>query len=144
MTTKEKFWKNITKREGCWEWPTHRNGYGSFRIGAKNYLAHRIAYELTYGKIPKGKLICHHCDNCRCVRPDHLFLGTQKDNIADAMSKGRMSNQYVGRTHCSQGHEYSVDGFYWRTPTSRACRICLNRRRQAWRLRERAKGNKPS
>ncbi len=88
------------KKTGCWEWTrakTH-DGYGhmTYRLGisskAGSVLAHRLAYEITKGPIPAGMYVCHHCDNPPCVRPDHLFLGTQRDNVYDSIAKRRRRN----------------------------------------------------
>ena len=86
------FWAKVNKTEGCWLWTSYRNehGYGllSFR-GVKNRRAHRIAWELTNGAIPHGLQVLHRCDVRTCVRPDHLFLGTNADNLLDCAKKGR-------------------------------------------------------
>ena len=89
-----RFWTFGRKGEGCWEWAATRDrrGYGRFNIGRTPRLAHRIAWELTNGPIPDGLHACHHCDNPPCVRPDHLFLGTDKDNMQDASRKGRLGH----------------------------------------------------
>lgn len=93
FTPQERFWQKVNKTENCWEWTAQIVfGYGKFRLEprpAPPRHAHRVSYEWAYGPIPKGLLVCHHCDNPRCVRPDHLFLGTHKDNTEDMMSKGR-------------------------------------------------------
>lgn len=76
----------------CWEWKARISnfGYGQFAIKAGNVKqAHRLSYEIYIGKIPKGKLVCHSCDNRKCVNPKHLWLGTQKDNVRDMWSKNR-------------------------------------------------------
>ena len=89
----EKFWSkvNIKGPNECWEWTTgcFSNGYGCFWNGS-SILAHRFAYEDRIGPIPKGKLVCHKCDNLKCCNPCHLFLGTHRDNSHDASRKGRL------------------------------------------------------
>lgn len=80
--------------DGCWIWCAGRNkkGYGIMRWRKKMTLAHRIAYELAFGEIPDGLLVLHNCpdgDNPSCVNPAHLWLGTNADNVADRVRKGR-------------------------------------------------------
>lgn len=95
MSEEDRFWFKVQKGEGCWEWLGSRStdGYGLLargKTGDGEQLASRRSWELTHGPIPEGLLVCHHCDNPPCVRPDHLYLGTQSDNMRDARSKGRM------------------------------------------------------
>lgn len=76
---------------GCHEWHSARNrkGYGYFTVGGKQRYAHRVAWEMVNGPIPDGMLCCHTCDNPSCVNPEHIFIGTHKDNTLDATIKGR-------------------------------------------------------
>lgn len=87
-----RLWSRINKQPGgCWEWTGKRQpqGYGQMQINGKTLYAHRLVFEDTFGSIEAGKLICHHCDNPPCCRPDHLFMGTHQDNTNDRMAKGR-------------------------------------------------------
>jgi hypothetical protein len=90
-----RFWKHIDKQtNGCWVWTgsIFKNGYGRMRFGKYTRVSHRVAYELTKGDIPEGMLVCHSCDIRRCCNPDHLFLGTDADNVHDCQSKGRRAD----------------------------------------------------
>ncbi len=95
-----RFWERVNKdgpvhpiHGQCWLW-TGRNcwGYGYIQINGINTRAHRFSYEFLVGAIPEGMLVCHHCDMTMCVRPEHLFLGTDATNSDDKVAKGRASH----------------------------------------------------
>lgn len=94
LSTEERFWSKVLKSEDCWNWTDCKTskGYGRFRVGGRVgriVRAHRFAYELENGPIERGKVCMHICDNPGCVRPSHLSIGDQKDNIADKVLKNR-------------------------------------------------------
>lgn len=100
----ERFWSKVERTEGCWIWrgSYFSNGYGAFWRSGQNRKANRVAWTLEKGEIPVGLYVCHRCDNPKCVRPDHLFLGTPTDNVRDMMAKGRnrppvLSDEIRGR-----------------------------------------------
>jgi hypothetical protein len=92
---RKRFWGKVEfiPFHGCWEWvgAHDTDGYGRIGLSKKTLYAHRISYELHRGDIPDGLLVCHRCDNRQCINPDHLFLGTNRDNIVDASKKGRLA-----------------------------------------------------
>jgi hypothetical protein len=93
MNGVERFWPKVRKADGdgCWEWHASvgRSGYGTFTCKGVTWGSHRFSWAAANGQIPPGMSVLHRCDNKLCVRPDHLFLGTQADNMADKMAKGR-------------------------------------------------------
>ncbi len=95
---KTKYYKRFLKKvkkgsvKECWLWTASRggSGYGKMSVDGRLVGAHRLAFEQWKGPIPEGLQVMHSCDNRACVNPKHLFLGTQKDNMEDCISKGRL------------------------------------------------------
>jgi hypothetical protein len=95
-------WSKVLLGDGCWEWQATvgNSGYGKIarkiRGSRRNKMleAHRVSWGLANGPIPSGMLVCHHCDNKKCVRPSHLFLGSDGDNARDCVNKFRNRNQF--------------------------------------------------
>lgn len=90
-----KFLSKVNKTETCWLWTgaTRKVGYGVLKRNGKCLSAHRYSYELFKGKIPEGLDVCHTCDIRLCVNPDHLWVGTRKENMMDASKKGRVTSK---------------------------------------------------
>jgi hypothetical protein len=90
-TNAEKFDRHYEKTEACWNWTgsLDRYGYGKFRLDNQTFKAHRYSYQHYYGDFNESLHVLHHCDNPRCVNPHHLFLGTNRDNVADRTAKKR-------------------------------------------------------
>lgn len=89
----DRFWEKVRKTPRCWLWTAYalRAGYGVFCTGKHGQadMAHRVSWRLHFGPIPDKMFVCHSCDTPSCVRPDHLFLGTHEQNMADMRSKNR-------------------------------------------------------
>lgn len=93
-TLESRFWSKVQKSEGCWLWQGATGStspYGVIRAFGRQTTAHRVSYRLANGPIPAGQQVLHTCDNPLCVKPSHLFLGTQLDNMRDMISKGRQA-----------------------------------------------------
>jgi len=125
--------KAITTPSGCVEWTGRKDkhGYGLYKIKGKRHLAHRVSYQQSKGDIPTGLLVCHTCDVRHCVNPDHLFLGTNMDNVKDMLNKNRHYKQK--KTHCIRGHTLSDDNIYTHVVktgrTHRQCKACVKIRK---------------
>lgn len=104
-TLAERFWEKVDKSGECWLWTAalFSTGYGAFRLGDRQMKAHRVAWLLTQGYEPDG-VLCHECDNPKCVRPGHLFVGTQADNVKDRDAKGRGATKERS-PHCKLGEK---------------------------------------
>ncbi len=115
---------------GCWLWTAgmRLNGYGQVKIRRVNQLAHRVSYQVHVGPMPEGMCVCHKCDVPCCVNPDHLFLGTQADNMRDRDRKGRCKAPNAGKTHCKRGHAFDAANTYQKPSGGRQCRACERNR----------------
>lgn len=108
----ETFWNKVEKTDSCWNWTAcTRNGYGAFRFQSQDHYAHRFIYQNLIEEIPTGFFVLHSCDNPRCVNPEHLRLGTPKDNVDDMYARNRASR---GRKH---RESYKLSGKRGRRPS---------------------------
>jgi len=132
LTAIQRFAKYVTIKHGkCWEWRGHlsKDGYAYFYDGEKHTQANRWLFQqFRTAKLTRHEHLCHTCDNPNCVNPNHLYLGSHTTNMRDAVARGR--HFWANKTHCPQGHEYSVDNTY-RSPDGR--RYCL----ECQRIRDR-------
>jgi hypothetical protein len=120
-----RFWSFVA-RDGdcCWDWrgaKLRHDGRGRFMLRGKARLAPRVSWAIANNAEPQG-YVCHSCDNPSCVNPEHLFVGTQFDNMRDMSRKGRSRNRL--KTHCPHGHEYTAENTYRGPSGHRQCRAC--------------------
>ena len=140
-----RFWSHVERGEGCWLWTGHRSkdGYGVFQLRPRvPGRAHRVSWYLNFGEIPVGSVIRHTCHNPPCVRPDHLRVGTQKENVEDELDRGtfpRGSRHGMARlteADVLEIRRLAVDGETYRTIATRFGvshhTVGVIVRRQAW------------
>jgi len=130
----DKFWSSLEiTPSGCWEsiLAKGKNKYGTRSFRGKPSGSHRIAFTLIYGEIPNGSIICHTCDNPACANPYHLYEGSYRDNMIDAVERQRHNSisrpdarPHKNKTHCVNGHVYNNETTYKRPGSGRGCRIC--------------------
>lgn len=115
---------------GCWEWVgwVAPKGYAMMSYRGKELKAHRLAYTLWKGPIPKGMVICHTCDVRRCVNPDHLFIGTIDTNNKDMAAKGRCKYSAASWPTCKNGHEFTPENTRLTKEGFRVCKTCMRAR----------------
>src|ERR1700679_116642 len=137
----QRFWAKVQKTATCWLWTgaTDQSGYGCIYVSGAHKQpiyarTHRLPWELHYGVIPPENGVLHRCDTPACVRPDHLFLGSQLDNMADARAKGRL--YHLKKTHCQHGHAFTPENTYWQSNNGRPSRVCRACRRLIDRRRD--------
>jgi len=107
---------------GCWIIPNKRlDRHTSVGYSGRIDYLHRLSYELCVGLIPEGLWVLHRCDNPPCFNPEHLFLGTRRDNMRDASYKGRLHGRSLS-THCMRGHPLTPDNIIYNN--GRHCKVC--------------------
>lgn len=135
----ERFWEKVDTSGACWEWTgaLNRRGYGVISIplsGGRQVLAHRYAASLYFGMFDTRSLVCHHCDNPKCVREDHLYLGDPASNGRDMSRRSRTHNQR--KTQCPKGHAYDDTNTYVSSQGKRHCRSCSVAHQATYRRKE--------
>lgn len=132
---------------GCWVKPRRRSGYAWFRLRGVAVRAHRLAWMAFHGEIPVGMYVCHRCNNKACLNPSHLYLGTHRQNIADAGRDGLLSHPHqpqgptrenAQKTACVHGHPFNAANTYVRPTGERECRACRRRDDLVYKRRVRA------
>ena len=117
----------------CWEWRGLRDKHGYGRKGPYK-TTHRLAWEWANGPVPAGMCVLHRCDNPPCCNPDHLFLGTQADNLADMVAKGRHHNQK--KETCVRGHSLQDEANVYMHNGHRSCRRCGAQRSREYKAKK--------
>lgn len=137
MTRKKKnpsdrFWEKVDKSGDCWVWLASKNtkGYGKFSSNGVPVMAHRFSWEQVNGEIPRELVVNHLCENKPCVRPDHLELITNAENLRYSGVGQKNAEHHKSKTHCRNGHEYTKETTRQtfrknRISISRRCMVCF-------------------
>jgi len=144
-----RFWEKVAVGEigDCWEWSGAKTafGHGRFRVDGILVSPHRLVMEWVYGAVPDKKLVLHTCDNAACVNPNHLYIGTHRDNVLDAVCRGRCSWMHSrirsdGYVRCNRCRRYLPPSAFYRGPMTSAysvngrfntrCKSCEHKRRK--------------
>ena len=136
----ERFLNKVHKTDGCWNWTASlrgKTGYGAFKINKKVVDAHRMSYLIHKGDIPSGMYVCHTCDNRTCVNPDHLFLGTAKENWQDGFDKGRI--KLIGAIDPDRLKKHPSIGAYNRGCRCSDCKSLKSASVKRWRGKQKEK-----
>ena len=136
----DRFWEKVEigRANNCWPWRAHLHefGYGLINIDGVPRRAHRVAYELEVGPVPKNHDLHHLCENRRCVNPKHLEPLSRSAHMAQTPA-------WIGnKTHCSKGHEYTNQNTIWKQGKYRRCRTCWNEAEKLRRRKVRARKKK--
>lgn len=143
----ERFWPNVDVSDGCWNWTGTKmgNGYGAIPKckGGRVTGAHRFSWYIHNGEWPpKGMVVMHSCDNPSCVRPDHLSIGTQSENIKQCVDRGRHKPfRPEKKEECKNGHPYTEENTQYvmsRGLKVRRCRTCKNEASMRWKVKNNA------
>ena len=125
-TLEERFWSKVDKSGDCWIWTAYKrpDGYGQFGFEGTQHKAHRVSWVLANGTIPEGLHVLHRCDVRECVNPEHLFLGTNTDNMRDMIEKGRQSKGLKHRAKCAPPRTATIQ--------SRFRGVCWHKQKKKW------------
>lgn len=126
----------VNPETGCWEWQAriNRTGYGRFKVGRREYAAHRIAYELLVDRIPEGLDIDHLCRVRHCVNPEHLEPVTRRENIRRGLTGHNSNNHNARKTHCKRGHPFDTANTAKLSGGRRGCLACRRAYRKTYRM----------
>lgn len=133
----KRFFDKIEKTDSCWIWKAGlrgKTGYGVFKLNGKTIDAHRLSYQLHKGEIPEKMYVCHICDNRKCVNPEHLFLGTAKNNWQDGFDKNRI--KLLGGINIEKLKKHPSIGAYNRGCRCRDCKDLKFASQRNWREKQ--------
>jgi hypothetical protein len=140
MLTLVRFFRFANVKDGCWEWSgaITNYGYGSQTVNKKTFRAHRLSL-MIHGRNIRDAYVLHHCDNRKCVNPEHLYLGDALDNARDRVARKRWFRE--PKTHCLHGHSLEGENLYI-SPKSkqRCCRTCRSARSKKFYERNKKRG----